>query len=173
MHDVFLLISQTKMVDVALGRKKPKQNKTKHSDERSHRKGFSEDERFCKHQPSNVNFKLKKLRSPPSINPVHVQPGIKVEMFDAWRNLARYGKKSRKMAENQNLKLNLLLLPWDDLLPLKAKAICQPRPLRHRENSRVSNQGSWRKVKGAMKGVRQKKRVWELVWFIDLKRIFA
>ena len=58
------------------------EEKKKNSAERSHRKGFSEDERFLQHQPSNVNFKLKKLRSPSSINPVHVQLGIKVEMFD-------------------------------------------------------------------------------------------
>ena len=80
MHDVFLLISQTNMVDVARGRKKTKQNTaTKDPTEKASLKTKG----FCKHQPSNVNFKLKKLRSPPSINPVHVQPGIKVEMFDA------------------------------------------------------------------------------------------
>ena len=89
MHDIFLLTSQTKMVDVARGRKKTKQNKTKkekkkrNSDERSHRKGFSEDERFLQASAEQCQFQLKKLRSPTSINPVHVKPGIKVEMFDA------------------------------------------------------------------------------------------
>ena len=69
--------------------KKTKQNKTKkekkkrNSDERSHRKGFSEDERFLQASAEQCQFQLKKLRSPTSINPVHVKPGIKVEMFDA------------------------------------------------------------------------------------------
>ena len=68
------------MVDVARGRKKTKQ-KTATTDPTE--KASLKTKGFCKHQPSNVNFKLKKLRSPPSLNPVHVQPGIKVEMFDA------------------------------------------------------------------------------------------
>ena len=83
MHDVFLLICQTKMVDVARGRKKQNKTKQKTATTDPTEKASLKTKGFCKHQPSNVNFKLKKLRSPPSINPVHVQPGIKVEMFDA------------------------------------------------------------------------------------------
>ena len=33
-------------------------------------KAFLKTKIFCKHQPSNANLKLKKIVSPPSINPV-------------------------------------------------------------------------------------------------------
>lgn len=73
----------TSLVEEKKNKTKTRKTKEKTATKDPTEKAFLKTKGFCKHQPSNVNFKLKNPVSPPSINPVHVQPGIKVEMFDA------------------------------------------------------------------------------------------